>query len=195
MNEAGRAVGMTRERVVVRPYDLRWPLEFERVRSELEAALPSWILGIQHVGSTAVPDLDAKPIIDILVGVPSLERGLELRPILESLGFEYRPHDDIPDRHYFPRTIDGLRVHHLSVSEPGSRHSRNTLIFRDVLRADPELRARYAALKHSLVREVGAVRLAYLEGKTDFVLEVLAEHGGEVGGDYPYGSFGWGNRQ
>ncbi len=170
---------------MVRPYDPRWPLEFERVRSELLAVLPSWVISIEHVGSTAVPGLDAKPIIDILVAVPSLDEGMELRKPLESIGFEYRPADELPDRHYFPRTVDHLRLHHVSVSEPSSRHSRNSLIFRNALRANPELAAEYAALKRKLARDVGAVRFAYLNGKTDFILSVLREFGGEVGGDYP----------
>lgn len=182
-------------RVIVKPYDSRWPLEFERVRAELAHALPSWVLSIEHVGSTAVPGLDAKPIIDVLVGVPSLQRGLELRPILESLGFEYRANDELPDRHYFPRTRDGYRVHHVSVAEPGSRHYRNTLIFRDALRADRQLAGRYARLKHRLARELGLVRFAYLNAKTELIHAVLRENGGELGGEYPTRDLGHGSRR
>ncbi|HVE91445.1 MAG TPA: GrpB family protein [Actinomycetota bacterium] len=177
-------VGMEPESVVIRPYDPQWPTEFERVRLELADALPESVLGIEHVGSTSVPGLDAKPIIDILVGVPDLTRGLELVPVLESLGFEYRAADDLPDRHYFPRTVAGLRVHHLSIAEPGSRHFRNTIAFRDALRADGDLARRYADLKYRVAKEVGHVRFAYTNGKTDFILSVLRQVGGEVGGDY-----------
>jgi len=172
-------------RIVVNRYDPSWPGEFERVRAELASALPEWVGSINHVGSTSVPGLDAKPIIDVLLGVPDLGEGLKLIPTLESLGFEYRPKDDLPDRHYFPRIIDGLGRHHVSVAAPESRHFRNTLIFRDALRSDPDLRRRYALLKRGLAEEVGSVRLAYLNGKTDFILSVLKTEGGEVGGDYP----------
>jgi len=188
--EAGGSVGMKPGRVVVCPYSPDWPGEFEKVAQELRRSLPDWIVSIDHVGSTSVPGLDAKPIIDILVGVPNLARGLELVPFLESLGFEYRASDDLPDRHYFPRTLEGLRKHHVSVAEPGSRHFRNSLVFRDALRQTPELAGRYAALKRQLAREVGAVRFAYLNGKTDFILSVLRDFGGEVGGEYPTRNLG-----
>ena len=180
-------------RVVVCAYNPQWPDEYERVAQELRAALPEWTISIDHVGSTSVHGLDAKPIIDILVGVPNLLKGLELVPVLESLGFEYRASDDLPDRHYFPRTVDGLRKHHVSVAEPGSRHFRNTLIFRDALRSDSELAQRYSDLKHRLAREVGAVRFAYMNAKSDFVLFVLEKWGGEVGGDYPTRNLGSGS--
>ena len=167
--------------IVVRPYHESWPIEFERVRQELARALPPWIISVNHVGSTSVPGLDAKPIIDILVAVPDLADALELVPMLESLGFEYRPKDDLPDRHYFPRTVAGLRLHHVSLAEPGSRYFRNTQIFCDALRADSAIAREYASLKRRLAAEVGTIRLAYLNGKTDFVQGVLAANGGEVG--------------
>jgi len=186
-----RIVGMkTGAGVVVRPYDPSWPGEFERVRDELTQALPPWIISVHHVGSTSVPGLDAKPIIDIMVAAPNLAEALELVPILETLGFEYRPNDDLPDRHYLPRSVGDLRMHHLSLAEPGSRYFRSTMLFRDALAADAELAGEYAALKHRLAAEVGAVRLAYLNGKSAFVQRVLADHGGEVGGDYPVDNFG-----
>ncbi len=189
--QSSDSVGMEKGAgIVVRPYDEAWPLEFERVREELIRWLAPWIISVDHVGSTSVPGLEAKPIVDILVGVPDLVEALAVVPTLESLGFEYRAKDDLPDRHYFPRTLDGLRKHHVSLAEPSSRYSRNTLIFRDALRVDPEIARRYAVLKRRLAEEVGTVRLAYLNGKTDFVLEVLAAHGGEVGGNYPSADLG-----
>ncbi|MEM1127725.1 MAG: GrpB family protein [Bacteroidota bacterium] len=179
--------------VTVVPYRPAWVREFERVRDELRTALPAWVIGIEHVGSTSVPGLLAKPIVDILVGVPDLARGLSLRAPMERLGFTYRPDDDIPDRHYFPRTVGGLRRHHVSVSVPGTRHHRNTLLFRDALRQDPARAQRYGALKQRLASAAGRDRLDYLNGKTDFVLEVLRAAGGEVDGrDYPVRNLGRG---
>lgn len=184
------SIGMKPGRVVIRPSSSEWPLEFERVCRELKAALPSWILEIEHVGSTAVTGLDAKPIVDVLLGVPDLSEALELVPMLESLGFEHRERDDIPDRHYFPRSGGGVRMHHLSVAEPSSRHYRNSIVFRNALRANPELASRYSDLKHRLAEEVGEVRHAYLNGKTEFIRSVLKAHGGELGGGYPIHDLG-----
>ncbi len=171
--------------ITLAPYSRLWPEEFARVRSELAAALPAWIVSIDHVGSTSVPGLDAKPIIDISVAVPDLQESLALVPILKRLGFIYRGEDDLPDRHYLPRTVGGLRRHHLSLAEPDSWHRRNSVTFRDALRRDPELARLYGELKRRLAASAGTDRLAYLNGKTDFILDVLKAEGCEPGPDYP----------
>lgn len=171
--------------ITLAPYNSLWPDEFDRVRVELTAALPAWIISIDHVGSTSVPGLDAKPIIDLVVAVPDLEESLALIPILESLGFQYRPAEELPDRHYLPRTVGGLRRHHLSLAEPDSWHRRNSLTFRNVLRRDPELARRYGELKRRLAASAGTNRLDYLNGKTDFILEVLRAEGFEPDPGYP----------
>lgn len=178
----GMKIGST---ITICRYDPAWVEEFERVRTELEAACGNSIFTVNHVGSTSVPGLDAKPIIDILVGVEDLERSLELSPILESLGFVYRPDDELPDRHYCPRTIRGLRRHHVSLAEPKSRHYINTLAFRDALRRNEELANQYSSLKKRLAAEVGKNRISYLNGKTAFILNTLKNEGFETGGNYP----------
>ena len=176
--------------VTLCPYNELWPLEFERVREELKTTLSDRVSTIHHVGSTSVPGLSAKPIVDILVGVADLEASLDLVPLFEGLGFVFRADDDLPDRHYLPRTVEGLRRHHVSLAEPTSRHYQNTLIFRDALRGNPDLANRYATLKHRLAESVGTRRLDYLNGKTDFITAILWGHGGEVGGDYPMRNLG-----
>lgn len=171
--------------ITLAAYNPLWPHEFARVRDELAAALPAWIISIDHVGSTSVPGLHAKPIIDISVAVPDLKESLSLVPTLGRLGFVYRGEDDLPDRHYLPRTVDGLRRHHLSLAEPDAWHRRNSLTFRDALRRDPELARRYGELKGRLAASAGTDRLAYLNGKTQFILDVLRAEGCEPGPDYP----------
>ncbi|NND00094.1 MAG: GrpB family protein, partial [Gammaproteobacteria bacterium] len=81
-------------------YDPAWAVEFESVRAELKSICGNSMLTVNHVGSTSVPGLDAKPIIDILVGIKDFEQSLQLTPALENLGFVYRPDDELPDRHY-----------------------------------------------------------------------------------------------
>lgn len=177
--------------IEIRRYHPDWPVEFAKVRDELVASLPpQMIVGIEHVGSTSVPGLAAKPIIDMLVTVPDLNESATLIPALEALGFEYRPGDELPDRHYFARTIGGLRRHHVSIAEPDSVCARNTLTFRNALRRDPQLARQYAELKQGLAIEVGTHRLDYLNGKTAFVLEVLRAEGVHVGDSYPTRYFG-----
>jgi GrpB-like predicted nucleotidyltransferase (UPF0157 family) len=175
-------LGLASGRVTVVAYDERWPALFQEAAAELRRSLGDRILEIEHVGSTSVPGLVAKPVLDILVGVPELRRALDLVPDLEKLGYEYRPYEDTPDRHYFRRWAGGLRTHHLSLAEPTSSHYRLTLVFRDVLRANAALAEEYGVLKHALAERFPCDREAYLEGKTEFVMQVLNSHGDLAGG-------------
>ena len=170
-------LGLRSGEVVVVPHDSRWADLFELAAAEISRTLRTSVLAVHHVGSTSVPGLCAKPVLDLLVSVPDLERALELVPALESLGYEYRPEEDIPDRHYFRRGHGATRTHHLSLAEPDSRHHRVTLAFRDALRADPAVRAAYAELKIALARRHPRDRAAYLEGKAGFINQVLAAAG------------------
>jgi len=171
-------LGLRRGEVVLRPYDPRWLDLFQEMRDELLATLGSDILEIHHVGSTAVPGLCAKPILDVLVLVPDFEDAPRLVPELRALDYEFRPQEEIPDRHYFRRPPGGdLRTHHLSLAVPESRHARVTLAFRDALRDDPALATAYADLKQELAQAFPFDRPAYLEGKSAFVRDVLASVG------------------
>lgn len=174
--EAG-PLGLEHGAVRVVPYDRRWPSLFITMTSQLRAKLADRVLDIEHVGSTAVPGLSAKPILDILIGVARFDEALRLVPVVGELGFEHRPHEEIPDRHYFRRLEGGRSTHHLSLAEPDSRFYRRTLAFRDALRRNPGLRDEYEALKRGLAEMYPADRERYLDGKTDFVLGVLARRG------------------
>lgn len=177
MESETEALGLESGTVRVVSYDRRWPHLFEVASRELRIALGSSIVAVLHVGSTSVPGLCAKPILDILVTVPDFEASLELVPRLEDLGYEYRPDEEIPDRHYFRRRRGTARTHHLSLAEASSRHHRVTLAFRDALRADPSLASDYAGLKLHLARRFPRDRQVYLEGKSGFIARVLGESG------------------
>lgn len=171
-------LGLKRGEVEVRPYDPRWPALFEATRAELMEHVGSGVLSVHHVGSTSVPGLCAKPILDVLALVPHFGEAVRLAPPLLRLGYELRPQEEVPDRHYFRRPPGGdLRTHHLSLAEPDSRHARVTLAFRDALRSDPALAASYARLKEDLARRFPFDRPAYIAGKSQFVADVLASVG------------------
>jgi GrpB-like predicted nucleotidyltransferase (UPF0157 family) len=170
------ALGLEANTVAIVPYDERWPALFERASAELRAALGASMVEIYHVGSTSVPGLCAKPILDMLVTVPQLSRAALLIPELAALG--YKPgEDDIADRLFFQRRRGTARTHHLSLAEPDSHYHTVTLAFRDALRGDPALAARYCELKRALARRFPTDRLAYLDGKTGFVLSALEAYG------------------
>jgi GrpB-like predicted nucleotidyltransferase (UPF0157 family) len=175
MTSHKNVLGLASGAVVIVPYDPRWRDEFTRAARELEEALGSSIIAVHHVGSTAIPGLCAKPILDVLVSVPDFRAALDLVPAIEAIGYEFRPNEEIPDRHYFRRRRGTVGTHHLSLAEPGSHYQRVTIGFRDALRADPIKAAEYAELKTGLARKFPFDRGKYIEGKSAFVAKVLAD--------------------
>ena len=169
------SIGLEHGRAVVIAYQPEWPMLFEQMAAAIRGVAGDRILSVEHVGSTSVPGLPAKPILDLLVGVANFEKALELIPDLASLGFEFRPNEEIEDRHYFRRFEGDLRTHHLSLATPDSNHYRNTIIFRDALRSDRSVAEAYAALKLDLAHRFPYDRPSYQAGKTDFVLGIVAQ--------------------
>jgi GrpB-like predicted nucleotidyltransferase (UPF0157 family)/GNAT superfamily N-acetyltransferase len=161
------------EPIRILPYDPRWPELFERELTALEEAIGSWASGgIHHIGSTAVSGLDAKPIVDILVGVADLETSRACFEPLAGLEYLYAPYRS-EEMHWFCKPDPARRTHHLHLVPTGSRRFDDELAFRDRLRADPGLAAEYAALKHRLAARFAGDREAYTDAKAEFILKVL----------------------
>ena len=159
----------------ISPYDPAWPDSFASERAELEAAIGPWAVGgIHHVGSTAVPGLAAKPIIDILVGVEGLESSRACFEPLSRLEYLYAPYLS-EEMHWFCKPHPDQRTHHLHLAPAGGRRFAEELAFRDRLRADAAVAEAYATLKRGLAARFGEDRDAYTEAKTDFIRGVLAE--------------------
>ena len=163
-------------RVEIVDYDPRWPQVFEALRDRVWLAVSDVASGIEHVGSTSVPGLPAKPIIDIDVIVPAPEALRIAISRIETLGYRYVGDLGIEDRHAFREPVTDP-PHNLYVCLAGSRALRNHVAFRDYLRSHPESRAAYAALKRRLADEHSADRLAYGVAKTDFIVGILAAQG------------------
>jgi GrpB-like predicted nucleotidyltransferase (UPF0157 family) len=161
------------EPIQIVPYDPSWPSRFEQERDALVRAIGSWIVGgVHHVGSTAVPGLDAKPVIDILVGVASLELSRECFEPLAGLDYQYAPYR-ADEMHWFCKPHPLRRTHHLHLVPAKSWRFRAELDFRDRLRADAGLASEYAALKHELAARFEHDREAYTKSKADFIRRVL----------------------
>jgi GrpB-like predicted nucleotidyltransferase (UPF0157 family) len=161
------------EPIRVVPYDPTWPVRFERERALLEQAIGAWVVGgIHHVGSTAVPGLDAKPIVDILVGVEGLETSRACFEPLAELEYLYAPY--LPEEmHWFCKPDPGRRTHHLHLVSHDSPRYRDELAFRDHLRANPEKARDYAELKHRLAARFERDREGYTDAKADFIQRTL----------------------
>jgi GrpB-like predicted nucleotidyltransferase (UPF0157 family) len=165
--------------VIVVPYDEAWPSLYLEERTRIERALGSLAEGIEHVGSTAVPGLAAKPILDIMVGVRSLRDADRCIQPLEWLSYEYRGDAGVPDRLFFGKGAP--RTHHLHVAEVGGEFWVNHLAFRDYLRTHPQTAREYARLKYELADRFCADRAAYTEAKRGFILEVVRRASGDRG--------------
>ena len=161
------------EPILLVPFDPGWAAGFELERVALDGAIGDWVVGgIHHVGSTAVPGLEAKPVIDILVGVDGLEASRACFGPLAALGYLYAPY--LPEEmHWFCKPDPAHRTHHLHLVPVDSKRYRDELTFRDLLREDPDLASRYAALKQELAASHPADREAYTNGKSDFIAAVL----------------------
>jgi GrpB-like predicted nucleotidyltransferase (UPF0157 family) len=154
------------------PHDPGWVGEFEREAAAIRNALNDVLLRIEHVGSTAVPDLPAKPIIDIQVSVRDIEdREAFVRP-LERLGYLFAPDPDCPEYHFFGKPRERPRRYHVHVCAAGSNEEMRHLVVRDFLRSHSDEAARYAELKRELAHRTHQDRLAYIEGKEPFVRDL-----------------------
>jgi GrpB-like predicted nucleotidyltransferase (UPF0157 family) len=144
-----------------------WMRAFSEEAARIAAAVGGLALAIEHYGSTAVPGLQAKPIIDLLIGVRVIEDGLSMIGPMVGIGYDYAGNQGIPEHHIFGR--GGARTHLAHVVVHGGEQWMQSLAFRDRLRADPTIRSDYQALKQRLAADA-ASRAAYTAGKAGFVL-------------------------
>jgi GrpB-like predicted nucleotidyltransferase (UPF0157 family) len=135
----------------------------------IEDALGPLAVRVDHVGSTAVPGLAAKPIVDLQASVAALEPRAAYVGPLEAISYLFAPDPASPDFHFFGKPPERPRAFHLHVCAAGSEHEFRHLALRDLLRADPEEAARYGAMKRDLVARSPGDRLAYIAGKDAYV--------------------------
>jgi GrpB-like predicted nucleotidyltransferase (UPF0157 family) len=159
--------------LVVMDYDPAWPKTYERWRHRIGAALGPAALGIEHVGSTSVPGLAAKPIVDIQVSVADLADEPRYVPQLEGSGLVLRSRDEM--HRYFRPPAGQPREVHVHVCTARSQWERDHLLFRDYLRADPAACRRYAEAKRANVRRWSDDGWGYTEAKTGVVLDILEQ--------------------
>lgn len=164
--------------IVIADYDPRWAAMYAEESARVQSVIGEWLLGIEHVGSTSVPGLAAKPVVDIMPGLRSLDDSPHIVEPLQKLGYQYFPeHEDVmPERRYFalPAGAEhrGRRRFHLHIVETKSAFWRRHLAFRNYLRAHPETAEEYAALKRRLAAEYGSDRVGYTEAKSEFITRI-----------------------
>ena len=167
-------------RIEVLPYDPAWPKEFERIRDRVAPAVGELCIGIEHVGSTSVPGLAAKPIIDIDVVISSRMLFPAVRDALHAVGYSHRGNLEIPGREAFFAPADTY-PHHLYVCSVDAPGLHDHMVLRDMLRARPDLRERYAAAKRDAAARHPHDIDAYLEAKGGVIAEIMALARAEFG--------------
>ena len=165
------------EPIIIVDYKREWPKEYAREAARILGAIGNKALRVEHIGSTAVPGLGAKPIIDIMLAVGVISDAHECIAPLQSIGYEYTPYPDFPERLFFRDGPMGAGPHHLHATEIRSGFWEEKLLFRDFLRAHAEVAQEYFLLKRRLAKRHGADRdkyEPYTEAKTSFIESVLA---------------------
>lgn len=167
-------LGLSPQRVEVHVYHPDWPAAFAAESARLAAALSGAgqpFFRLEHIGSTAVPGLAAKPVLDLMGGVTDFAALAGWVALLKKLGYTYKGEFGIPERHFF--VLGEQTTHHLHLVAEDSRFWRDHLAFRDALRADPALSDAYAELKRELAVRYRDDRAAYSEGKSDFIAAAI----------------------
>ncbi len=156
------------------PYQSDWIDLFDQEADLLKSVLGEKALRIEHIGSTSIPGMAAKSIIDIMVAVPSLIRSSELILGLDSIGYIYRPNDTVPERLFFAKeSFPEFRTHHLNLTKPESMFWKNQLLFRDCLRENDQLASEYIQLKNRFAEYYARTKHIDVEWKSEFVAKVL----------------------
>ena len=160
--------------VIIVDYDPQWPVLFAEEKDKILGVIGHIIVAVEHIGSTAVPDLGAKPIIDIMVAIHRLADAKECVEPLKTIGYEYMPEyeAEMPERRYFHRGPPGGRTCHLHMVELTSDFWERHLLFRDYLRRHHDVSKQYYRLKKELAAKYGSDRGAYTEAKTSFIQSV-----------------------
>jgi GrpB-like predicted nucleotidyltransferase (UPF0157 family) len=160
------------DRVHVVPYDADWPSRFQDIAIPIRRALGSVALRIDHIGSTAVPGLAAKPVIDVQISVASFEPLDNYRDPLQSLGYVFRADNPERTKRYFREAPTRPRTH-VHVRRFGSWGEQYALLFRDYLRGHPTQAQRYADVKYRLASQFAGDRHSYTDAKQPFVWEIM----------------------
>jgi GrpB-like predicted nucleotidyltransferase (UPF0157 family) len=172
--------------IYLEPYDHKWKVEFDSLKAVLITALKGCEMDIQHIGSTAIPGMLAKPVLDIDIIINDKDCLGELNARLKELGYESKGEQGIPGRYAFRQTSDltpdigsnyKWQKHHLYVCFSDSPALKNHLLFRDLLLKNKRLAREYTRLKERLVAEVGITKEQYTIKKTEFITNILSTNG------------------
>ena len=172
-------IGLSQGTVKLVAHNPEWTELFEKEKQLLKKTFGDTIVAVEHIGSTAIPGIEAKPILDMGIGVRSLKIAREMRKKFEKLGYEYRSfgpgqtRGDLKNQELYVKGLEEKRTHHAHVAVFGSERWNNDLFFRDYLRSHPKRAKQYAELKKKLAVRHANDRRKYMKSKVEFISETV----------------------
>ncbi len=173
-------IGLKRGTVRLVEYDLKWSSSFNREEKKIRKIFGKDALKIQHIGSTAIPGILAKPVIDIGLVVPSFKKVLGCVKELESIGYKIKNDDFRKERLFFTKGPEDKRTHYLHIGELNDYYIEDMILFRDYLRAHRAIALKYSSLKEELAKEYGDKREIYTAKKEKFIEGIVKKAKYEV---------------
>ena len=167
------AIGVRIKTVKILDYDSQWGSEYLREKTILEDVLKDYDVDIQHVGSTSIVNCKAKPIIDIAIGVPNLEYGKKLIPILQDIGYYYDGKADFGVRYFLKKCKNDIETHFIHIESKNSRIWQNHILFRDYMNCNSQEVARYSNLKSYLSEKYSYDRKTYTKSKETYIKKII----------------------
>ncbi|NHJ84923.1 MAG: GrpB family protein [Asgard group archaeon] len=163
--------------IIIEEYNPEWVVIYAQEAKMIKEILKNRLIDIQHIGSTAIPEIAAKPVIDMMIGLKSLENAPECIELLVKNGYCYiqRHEAIIPDRRFLRKPSEGLRKFHIHMVEYDGRLWREYISFRDYLRENDNIREEYEQLKKELAAKFKADRGSYVDGKDAYVKRIIEQ--------------------
>lgn len=168
-------LGVKTKNVKILEYNSEWKEEYSKEKHFLKSALKNYDVDIQHVGSTAIIGCKAKPIIDIAIGVPNLEYGKKLIPILQKIGYHYNGRNDFGVRYFLKKCEKDVETHFIHIEDKNSRIWQNHIIFRNYMNLNPEEVIKYSDLKENLAQKFCDDRKNYTKTKETYIKKIIKE--------------------
>lgn len=159
--------------ITIEDYNPNWSKQFEEEKVKLKEILADNVISIEHIGSTSVEGLGAKPILDIAIGVYDLEVVSKFIEPLKQIGYEFVYHKEFPERRFFRKGQWRAGTHHLHFYQFEGEHWTNQILFRNYLRNNPDVLKEYHQLKVDLAKKFCFDRVSYTENKAPFIQNVL----------------------
>lgn len=169
-------IGLKRGTVVLEKHHEEWAREFKKEKKRLQKLLGETVLDIQHIGSTSIPNLSAKPIIDMLMGVRHFSDISKMQKVLENIGYEYRENGSSNVQVFFAKGPEKNRTHYLHITELGSSEWKNSIFFRNHLLLHSEEVKKYEKIKQKLAKQYSDKRDKYTSGKKDYIENILKKN-------------------